>query len=186
MLLHGPAAMPVTTPDAELTEALPQLLLQVPPGVALLNTIVLPTHTWLLPVIGEGLGFTVKLVVTKQPPGSMYVITVTPADTPVTTPDVATTVAIPGLLLLHKPPVVASVNNTDIPTHPEHPDVGHAIGNGIGFTVTAALPIIVAVQPKALTATTVYTQGAVCSPKLIGRPVPGTDGPTGVSPQNNW
>ena len=47
-----PAATPVTTPVAEFTVAIPVLpLLHVPPLVALLNVVVLPTHTVAVPVV---------------------------------------------------------------------------------------------------------------------------------------
>ena len=48
-----PAATPVTTPVEKPTKATePALLLQVPPPVVSLKVVVLPTQTWLAPVIG--------------------------------------------------------------------------------------------------------------------------------------
>lgn len=52
--------MPVTMPVAGSTDARAVLLLlQLPPAVALLNGVVRPRHTELVPVIAVGSGFTV-------------------------------------------------------------------------------------------------------------------------------
>ena len=67
----------------------------------------------------------------------MKVIVTTPADTPVTIP-VAPTVAIAPLLLLHVPPVVASLSGSVKPTVTVLPP---DIGEGEGFTVTDKVPI---------------------------------------------
>jgi hypothetical protein len=51
--------MPVTTPVEDATETLADVLLQVPPGVALLREVVVPTQVLNVPVIAAGTGFTV-------------------------------------------------------------------------------------------------------------------------------
>lgn len=63
-----------------------------------------------------------------------------PAKMPHTIPDEVPTVAIVGLLMLHEPPVVRSLNVVHIPSHTE---VVPVIAAGNGFTVTFA----VALQP---------------------------------------
>ena len=55
-----------------------------------------------LMVPGNGVMFTVCVAGVPQP--TLYVMVVDPPLTPVTTPDVASTVATPVLLLLHAPP----------------------------------------------------------------------------------
>jgi len=57
-----------------------------------------------------------------------------PADTPVTIP-VEPTVALPGLLLLHAPPAVASVRLTVEPTHTGAAPVIAVIGLTVTITV---------------------------------------------------
>ena len=57
-----PAALPVTTPDAEPTEAIPgNVDVQVPPPVASVKVVVDPIQTDRLPRIAEGDGFTVTV-----------------------------------------------------------------------------------------------------------------------------
>lgn len=111
---------------------------------------------------------------------------VTPADTAVTTPVAEPIVAIAGLLLLHTPPGVGLVSTIVLPAHKLQPVVGHTIGSGDGLMVMVTLPVMVELHPKILVATTVYTQGPVCKPKLIAAPVPATGNPTGLAPQYNW
>ena len=64
-----PVNIPVTIPP-ELTVAIePLLVVQVPPGVALLSVVVVPRHTVLAPVIiaGVGLLFTVFVTIVHVP-----------------------------------------------------------------------------------------------------------------------
>ena len=62
-----PALPPVTFPDTS-TDALALLLLHVPPAVASLTVIIVPTHSDNDPWIDNGAGFTVATwVVTPQP-----------------------------------------------------------------------------------------------------------------------
>ena len=62
---------PVTTPVVAPTLAMAALLLlHVAPGVVVLNVVVLPTHTFGVPLIGPGNGFTVSTVVVVHPLGA--------------------------------------------------------------------------------------------------------------------
>lgn len=104
-----PALIPVTSPVDEFTVAILVLaVLQVPPVSASESSVVYPVHTVFIPVIAPGIGFTVTVLVAKQPLNNLYVIVLVPAVEPVTTPPL--TVAIVVLLLLQKPPEVASVS----------------------------------------------------------------------------
>ena len=112
----------------------------VPPPGASCSDMDCPSHTIGPPVIAGGGGSTVTSTVTEQPP-AVYVIVVMPGDAPYTMPE-ATTVAAAVLLLLHVPPLVASLNAVVDPTHMV---VAPPMGDGNGFTVT----IVVAGQPEA-------------------------------------
>lgn len=70
-MVDVPAATPVNTPLVEpIVPTAILLLLQLPPVIPSINVIVLPEHTVVGPVIGPGAGFTVTVVVTKQPVGN--------------------------------------------------------------------------------------------------------------------
>ncbi len=100
-----PAPMPVITlPVALATAAL--LLLQVPPAGELEKIVVRPVHTVAVPVMSVGRGFTVTTCVLLQLPPSEWVMVVVPAAIPVTTPVIASTVALAITLLLHVPPLL--------------------------------------------------------------------------------
>jgi hypothetical protein len=103
----------------------------VPPPVTSFNVADAPTQITDVPVIAAGVVLTVNGVVVKQPVGNVYVIVSVPAELPVTTPE-PLTVANAGLLLLHEPPVVASVN---VVVKPAHTLVTPVIAAGAAFTV---------------------------------------------------
>ena len=64
-----PAETPVTIPVVDPTVATgKRLLLQVPPGVGSLRVVVLPSHTNVVPVIADGDGLHVMVVVTIHAP----------------------------------------------------------------------------------------------------------------------
>jgi hypothetical protein len=109
-----PALTPETTP-VFVTVAVPELLLvQVPPEVGV-TVAVLPTHTSFAPP-NVGLAFTVKLLLDVHPVEVSVKVKLTiPALIPLTTP-VFDTVAMPGLLLIHVPPVVG-VTVAELPIH---------------------------------------------------------------------
>ena len=122
---------PVTTPVDSPTVAIPvALLLHVPPPVPSVSVVVNPEHTVRVPLIAVGNGFTVTMAVCIQPVASVYVIVAVPPDPPVTMP-VEPTVALP--VLLHVPPLVASVSAVVSPTHTF---IVPVIAAGSGFTVT--------------------------------------------------
>jgi hypothetical protein len=67
-VLVNNTAPPVTTPVVNPTEAIVGLLLsQVPPVVASVKCVVSPEHTFKVPVIAAGAGFTVTIAVELQP-----------------------------------------------------------------------------------------------------------------------
>ena len=70
----APVAVPVTVvvvvpPETEATAAL--LLLHVPPALTSLKLVVDPWHTARVPVIADGVGLTVNIVVTIHPVGKV-------------------------------------------------------------------------------------------------------------------
>jgi hypothetical protein len=109
------------------------LLLQVPEGVASLSVVAEPAQTVNVPVIAAGTGFTVIIVVTRQPVGNEYEMLAVPAVTPDTMPDDEPTVAIAVALLVQVPPVVASPS---VVVKPLHTLVAPVIDAGSGLTVT--------------------------------------------------
>jgi len=99
--------MPVVAPTVAI-EGLEEV--HEPPAEASASVMVLPAHTLDGPVIGE-LTLTVTTLTTVDVPQevvTVYLMVSMPAATPVTTPPL--TVAMAGVLLLHMPPVVASVS----------------------------------------------------------------------------
>jgi hypothetical protein len=87
-------------------------------------------------------------------------------------------VAIAGALLTHVPPpeLVSAM------PAPAHTADGPVIGAGNGFIVIVTLPVISAVQPCALVATTVYIPAATWKPKSSEPPVPAIGEPTAEAP----
>ena len=68
MIVAVPAAAPVTTPDAELTLAVPEaLLVHTPPVGEDDNVVVDPTQTAAVPDIAPGVVLTMTTAVTKHP-----------------------------------------------------------------------------------------------------------------------
>jgi hypothetical protein len=105
-----PVDMPYTTPAVTSTVATELLLLlHVPPVGESLSVVVLPAQIIVLPVTGT-IAFTVTVVVATQPAAVVKVIGAIPADTPDTTPDPATTVAIPVAPEFHVPLPAASLS----------------------------------------------------------------------------
>ena len=66
-MTDAPPVTPVTTPPAVIVATAGVALLHVPPAVALLNVVVEPAHTLVIPVIAAGNGLTVTVVVTTHP-----------------------------------------------------------------------------------------------------------------------
>ena len=65
MMTDGPPVIPDTVP--EVTVVLPLLVLQVPPGLKSVSTVVKPIHTVRLPDIASGNGLSVTIAVAIQP-----------------------------------------------------------------------------------------------------------------------
>lgn len=133
-----PTDNPVTMPVAEPMAITPGAVLQVPPAIASETVIVCVLHTVTGPVIGNGVGNTVTVLVTKQP-AAVYVMFAVPDTNPFTSPD-PVTVATLVRELAQVPPVVASANGAVVPAHKVPPPV---IAAGPGLTLT----ILVTVQP---------------------------------------
>jgi len=118
VIVAVPAATPVTTPVVAFTVAIPVFdELHVPPVCVELNVVVELTQMfWVpdnVPATGAAVTVTVRVAVAfEHPPvpATVYVIVAVPADTPVTTPVVAFTVAIPVFDELHVPPVCVELN----------------------------------------------------------------------------
>ena len=138
MIVVAPVDTPfisAVVPVKDVTAAIPaDALLHVPLEVLQYNVVLLPEHTVDTPVIAEGTGPTVTTCVLAQPLPVVYDMVATPADTPVTTPELFT-VAFDGLLLLHAPPPVLHANASVLPVHTALPPV---IAAGIVFTVATA------------------------------------------------
>ena len=117
VIVAVPAATPVTTPVEASTVATALDDDQTPPVVALVNVVAEPAHTSVVPLIAAttGRALTVTACVTKlvQPFAfvMVYVIVAVPAETPLTTPVEASTVAVAVFELVQTPPagVLASV-----------------------------------------------------------------------------
>ena len=137
-MVAEPAANPFTAPVLPTVAIDVLLLLHVPPDGLEDNVVALPTHTFIVPVIDDGIGLTVNVVVVRQPVGNVYVISGVPEATPVTIPELVPTVASVTLLLNHVPPGVASVSVVVKPMHTlSVPDI--AAGNGL--TVTTVVEV---------------------------------------------
>ncbi len=143
MIVAVPAAAPVTTPEVELTLAVPEaLLVHTPPVGDDDNVVVDPTQTVAVPDMAPGVVFTVTIAVTKHPLLNVYVIVAVPFALPVTEPDDDPTVAIVKLLLVHTPPVGEELKVDDAPVHMDNTPL---MAPGAVFTVTT----LVAKQPPA-------------------------------------
>jgi hypothetical protein len=130
-----PCPTPVTVPPTTVATE-PLLLVQPPPGIPSLSSVVNPTHTWVVPVIGPGAGLTVKPNVLLHPVPNEYEIIAVPALTPVTVP--VNTEATAALLVPHTPPEDPSDKKVVAPTHML---LVPLIGPGLGLTVTVATAI---------------------------------------------
>ena len=136
-ILALPADIPLTTPVDAPTVAKPgPMLSQVPPDGVAANVVVAPTQTLADPVIADGVGLTVIIDVIKHPVGNVNGIVGLPADTPVTTPVVLTTVAWAVLLLLH---VLVPLGLLNVVVRPTHTDPTPVIAAGSGLTVTGVV-----------------------------------------------
>jgi hypothetical protein len=124
----------------EPTIAIPEPELHTPPNVASLNVVFAPTHTFVVPVIAAGFGYTLIKAEAWQPVGRVYNINVEPLATPVIIPLTDPTVATEGVTELHVPPAGVVLSNVDAPTH----TLVLGMAAGVVFTVMifeAAQPV---------------------------------------------
>ena len=128
-----PGLAPVTRPKEFTVAVAGTLLAHVPPVLASVSAVVEPEHTVSVPVIVAIPGFTVTTAVLLQPLDIVYVITVVPAATPVTRPEVAPIVAVAGEPLTHEPP--GEPPSTRLVNEPTHVLSVPVIGD-MGLTVT--------------------------------------------------
>ena len=138
-----PGATPVTTPVTDTVATPVASLLQVPPVTDSPNVVVAAEQkiTGVDGVRAAGAAMTVTIVVAEQLP-SEYAMVAVPAATPLTIPpDV--TVAMLVALLLHVPPVTASVSVIVVPVQTADEDGEMAAAPDITVTVLIAkqLPI---------------------------------------------
>ena len=109
MIVVVPAALPPTIPVAAPTVPFAgALLTHVPPVVPmLLSVVVANLHTASEPDIAVGSGKIVTTLVLPQPEVPRKLISLVPAEIPVTTPEVTPIVATAGSLLVHETPDAA-------------------------------------------------------------------------------
>ena len=130
-----PALAPVTVPFT--TVAFVLLLDHVPPLVASVRLVVLPTHMFAVSgVIATGAELTVTGLVVIQPEAFVNVMLAVPVLLPVTIPVKLPTPAMLPLLLLHVP--LPSVNVVLVPEQMLSDTVGVIVA-GRAFTVTFAV-----------------------------------------------
>jgi len=111
-----PALAPETSPLLLPTLAVEAAeLLQTPPPILGVSSVLEPTQTCWVPVI-PGVGLTVTDLVETHPLPRVYVIVVDPATIPVTMPPVPTLAIVP-LALDHIPLAVTSLNAVVEPSH---------------------------------------------------------------------
>ena len=86
-MVEVPAATVVTSPDEAFTVATEvEPLVQLPPALASLNVCVPPIQELNVPVIVDGIAFTVTSATLKQLPPKEYVMVDVPLATPITRP----------------------------------------------------------------------------------------------------
>lgn len=95
-----------------------------------------PIQTVVFPIMAEGKGLTVMLLLTEQPVGRMYIIFVVPGAAPDAMPEAGSIVAIDVPALLHVPPAEPSLSCEATPTQIV---AGPVIAAGNGFTTTDTL-----------------------------------------------
>ena len=136
MIIAVPVVTPLTVPVPEPMVAIEVLpLVHAPPAEISVKAIEAPVHTTDGPVMLAGNELTVATTVAKQPAAVVYVIVTVPVVNPFTIPLAEPTLALNGMLLVHVPPVIASLRVVVAPRHtPGFP----VIAGGKGFTVIIA------------------------------------------------
>jgi hypothetical protein len=122
-------------------------LLHVPPLVVLVKVVFEPKHIAVVPPIADAICCSVIVTVVVavdalHPPVAaiVYVITVVPVDTVVTTPVFASIVATAGVALLHVPPLVVFVS---VVFEPKHTAVVPPIADAVCCCVTVTVVVAV-------------------------------------------
>src|SRR5579872_4600041 len=128
--------MPVTMPLAvPIVAMVAGRLLQVPPPLMSASSTVAPAHTVGKPLMADGSGLTVTVLVRMQlVSGLVAVMVTTPGVIPVTMPLVDPMVAMPGELLLQ----VTPEEEDRVMAEPTHTVDGPLMADGNGLTVTTA------------------------------------------------
>lgn len=134
-----PGVMPVSAPVPDIVPTARLELTQPPPLGVLLSSVVLPVHTLSVPLMADGIGFTVTFVDTLQPLRSVYTAVHMPGPVPVMAPD-ELTVAMPGHGPAQVPPDGSALS---VVPSPWQNDVVPDMEPGSGFTVT----MVEVVQP---------------------------------------
>jgi hypothetical protein len=141
-----PDVRPLTTPEVPTVATPAFVLLHTPPLATSVKVVVNPAVRVAVPLIasasGEGLIVTVKVAAAvPQLFVTVYDMVVVPEVNPLTMP-VVPTVATAPLVLLHTPPVDASVNNVDEPGHAAAvPLIKPAVGGGLTVTTWATAAV---------------------------------------------
>jgi hypothetical protein len=138
----------VTTPlFASIVATAGVALLHVPPLVVLVKVVFEPKHIAVVPPIADAICCSVIVTVVVavdalHPPVAaiVYVITVVPVDTVVTTPVFASIVATAGVALLHVPPGVVLVN---VVLEPKQTAVVPPIADAVCCCVTVTVVVAV-------------------------------------------
>ena len=105
-----PGITPLTTPvKLPIVATEDDEILQVPPDVESVNTVIPEAHNEGVPEINAGIPLTVNDAVEKPQP-DVYVIVAIPEETPMAIPEELPIAAIAVELVVHTPPVDASVN----------------------------------------------------------------------------
>jgi hypothetical protein len=160
---------PKTVPLPVTLAVAASLVPQVPPPVpASLKTVLCPSHTWFIPVIAGGAGFTVTVTLLKQPVVSEYVITAVPDEAPVTTPPDGPTVATIGLPLVHEPPDTESAR---VIAAPAQTTIGPEMPEGNGFTVSGLVAMQVEPSEKVMVVTPAATPVTIPADPTVAIPV---------------
>jgi hypothetical protein len=133
MIVEVPVDTPVTTPVGSTVATAVLLLLQPPPVVVSLNTVVKPIHIDGEPVIAPGAAFTTTVALSVQPVGAVKVTVALPGRPAVIRPVAEPIATLNVLSLLHVPPGVVLVRLDIVPWHKV---VDPVIAPGSGFTDT--------------------------------------------------
>lgn len=118
MIIAAPTDSPATTPVEGPILSIAAVVLQTPPGIALVSVTDEPVHTEGGPEIAEGAAYTVNAFVAVHPVApTVYVILAVPEATPAAIPVAEPIVTNIVALLLHMPPGVVLTRVVAEPAH---------------------------------------------------------------------